>query len=95
MTQRGQYGKWIENELQMAVAAYRNGDCGLNECSRVYGVPKATIRWHTMKKIWYVSGVKALGRQATFFGDMEEIVHMMLVLFPYLIPFCNISCLCT
>jgi hypothetical protein len=38
----------------------------------VYGVPKATIRWHTMKIIWYVSGVKALGRQATFFGDMEE-----------------------
>jgi hypothetical protein len=42
MTQRGQYGKWTENELQMAVVAYRNGDYDLNECSRVYGVPKAT-----------------------------------------------------
>jgi hypothetical protein len=27
-----------------------------------------------MKKNWYVNGVKALGRQATFFGDMEEIL---------------------
>jgi hypothetical protein len=53
----------------MTVAAYRNGDYGLNECSRVYGVPKATIRRHAMKKNWQVNGVKALGRQATFSGD--------------------------
>jgi hypothetical protein len=74
MTQKGQYGKWTENEVQMTVAVYRNGDCGLNECSSVYGVPKATIRRHAMKQIWYVNGVKALGRQATFFGDVEEIL---------------------
>jgi hypothetical protein len=47
---------------------------GLNECSRVCGVPKATIRRCAMKQIWYVDGVKAPGRQATFFGDMEEIL---------------------
>jgi hypothetical protein len=58
----------------MAVAAYRNGDCGLNESSRVYGLPKATVRAHIMKKIWYVNCVKALGRQATFFGDKKEIL---------------------
>jgi hypothetical protein len=74
MTQRGQYGKWTENELQMAVAAYTNGDCGLNECSRVYGVPRATVRRLGMKKYWYVNGVKALGRQAAFSGDMEQIL---------------------
>jgi hypothetical protein len=74
MTQRGQYGKWTENKLQMAVAACRNGDCGLNECSKVYGVPKATIRRHAMKRSWYVNGVKALGRQATFSGDTEQIL---------------------
>jgi hypothetical protein len=73
MTQKGQYGKWTENDLQIPVAVYRNGDCGLNECSRVYGVPRATIRWHAMKN-WYVNGVKALGRRATFFGDTEEIL---------------------
>jgi hypothetical protein len=53
--------KWTENELQVVVAAYRNGEYGLNGCSRVYGVPKATIRRHTMKKIWHVNGVKVLG----------------------------------
>jgi hypothetical protein len=58
----------------MTVAVYRTGDCGLNECSRVYGVPKATIRKHAMKQIWYVNIVKALGRQAAVFGDMEEIL---------------------
>jgi hypothetical protein len=26
-----------------------------------------------MKQIWYVNGVKSLGRQATLFGDTEEI----------------------
>jgi hypothetical protein len=40
----------------------------------VYGVPKATIRRHDMMQIWYVNGVKSPGRQATFFGDMEEIL---------------------
>jgi hypothetical protein len=74
MTQKGQSGKWTENELQIAVAAYRNGNCGLNECSRVYGVPKATIRRHDMKKNWYVNGVEALGRQTTFFGDIVGIL---------------------
>jgi hypothetical protein len=58
----------------MAVAVYRSGDCGLNECSRVYGVPKATIRRHAMKKKCYVNNMMALGRQATFSGDMEQIL---------------------
>jgi predicted HTH domain antitoxin len=43
--------KWTENEESIAVAAYRNGDCSLNECSRVYGVPEAAIRRHAMKQI--------------------------------------------
>jgi hypothetical protein len=54
--------------------AYRNGDYGLNECSSVYGVPKATINRHATKKNWQVNGVKALGRQATFSGDIGEIL---------------------
>jgi hypothetical protein len=60
--------------LQIAVAAHGNGDCGLNECRRVYGVPKATIRRLFMKKNWYVNGGKALGGQATFSRDMEQIL---------------------
>jgi hypothetical protein len=74
MTQEEQYGKWTENELQMTVAVYRKADCGLNECSSVYRVPKATVRRHSMMQIWYVNGVKALGRQATFFGGMDKIL---------------------
>jgi hypothetical protein len=52
----------------MAVAAYRNGDSGLNECGRVYGFPKAAVRRLTMKKTLYANGVNA-----TFFVAMEEI----------------------
>jgi hypothetical protein len=46
----------------------------MNECSRVYGVPKATISRHAVKKNWYVNGVKVVGRQATFIGNMEQIL---------------------
>ncbi|KAG8223924.1 hypothetical protein J437_LFUL003731 [Ladona fulva] len=42
----GTYGKWDEKHLQMAVTAYKNSDYGLNECGRVYGVPKATVKRH-------------------------------------------------
>jgi hypothetical protein len=51
--------------LQLPVAVYRNGDCELNECSRVYGVPIATLRTNVIKN-WHVNGVKALGREATY-----------------------------
>ncbi|KAG8234013.1 hypothetical protein J437_LFUL013931 [Ladona fulva] len=42
----GTYWKRDEKHLQMAVAAYKNGDYGLNECAHVYGVPKATVKRH-------------------------------------------------
>jgi hypothetical protein len=71
MIQRVPYGKFTENEFQMAVAEHRNGGCGLSECSWVYGVPRAAIRRHVLKN-WYVNSVKALGRQAAFSGDMEQ-----------------------
>ena len=44
MSKRGHYGLWSENDLLLSVAAYKNGDYGLNECSRRYGVPKTTIK---------------------------------------------------
>jgi hypothetical protein len=74
MTRKGQYLKWTEKELQMTVASYRNGDCDLNECSGVYGVPKATIMRHAMKKNCYINGVKSLGGQGSFFRVVEEIL---------------------
>ena len=44
MAKRGHYGRWSESDLIKAIRAYRNGDTGLNECSRIYHVPKATIK---------------------------------------------------
>ena len=44
MAKSGIYGTWTEYDLQMAVSAYRNGDYGLNECERVYDVPKTTTK---------------------------------------------------
>jgi hypothetical protein len=83
MTQRGQCGKWTENVLQMAVAAY-----GLNKCRRVHGVPKATIRRHTMKN-WYVDDVKALGRKATFSGGIQQILADHIIMLQE--RFCGLS----
>ncbi|KAG8308616.1 hypothetical protein J6590_105382 [Homalodisca vitripennis] len=34
--EKRKYGQWSEENLQQAIAAYKNGDYGLNECSRVY-----------------------------------------------------------
>jgi hypothetical protein len=46
----------------------------------VFGVPEATLRRHAMKENWYVNGVKALGRQATFFGVMKEILTCHIIM---------------
>ena len=44
MAKRGYYGRWSENDLLMAVDAFKNGNYDLNEFSRIYSVPKATIK---------------------------------------------------
>ena len=46
MSKRGKYGQWSEQDLQLAVAAYRNGDYGLNKSAQIYNVPKATLKRH-------------------------------------------------
>lgn len=74
MTTRRKYGKWNEDELQKAIIAYENGDYGLNECSRVYGVPKATLKRHSAKKNSYANGIKALGKPPTFSLNLEKIL---------------------
>lgn len=81
MAKRGTYGKWNEADLQLAVAAYKNGDVGLNECSRVYGVPKATIKRHADSKNAFSNTVKCFGRQATFSAEMEKVLVDHILLF--------------
>lgn len=74
MAKRGHYGRWSESDLLKAVAAYRNGKTGLNECSRIYHVPKATIKRHADRKNATANEMKAFGRQPTFTKDMETIL---------------------
>lgn len=58
MAKRGSYAKWTEEELQIAISAYKNGDHGLNACARAYGIPKATLKRHAESKNSYHNGVK-------------------------------------
>jgi hypothetical protein len=44
MSNRGKYGTWDEEIMEKALAAYRNGDVGLNCKARTYSVPKATLK---------------------------------------------------
>ena len=81
MSKRGTYGKWNEDYLKMAVAAYMNGDYGLNECSRVYGVPKATIKRHADSKNTFSNSVKCFGRQGIFTAEMEKVIADQILLF--------------
>ncbi|CAK1578118.1 unnamed protein product [Parnassius mnemosyne] len=44
MSKRGQYYTWSETSMKLALQALRNKEVGLNEASRIYGVPKATLK---------------------------------------------------
>ncbi|KAG8225501.1 hypothetical protein J437_LFUL017276 [Ladona fulva] len=77
----GTYGKWDEKHLQMAVTAYKNSDYGLNECARVYGVPKATVKRHAYSKNTFSNAVKSFRRQATFTGEIEKVLAEHILLF--------------
>lgn len=38
------YYEWNETNMKLAITALKKKECGLNEASRVYGVPKATLK---------------------------------------------------
>ena len=72
MASKGQYGKWSAEELHLAVAAYLNGDHGLNECARIYNVPKPTIKRHAENKNKNAIGdIKIFGRSKVFTNEVE------------------------
>ncbi|KAJ8872111.1 hypothetical protein PR048_025713 [Dryococelus australis] len=50
MTKRGRCCNSMEIELQLAIDAFKNGDCGLNECARVYGIPRGIIKRSSYSK---------------------------------------------
>ncbi|KAG5867495.1 hypothetical protein JTB14_004428 [Gonioctena quinquepunctata] len=45
MSKRGSYGRWTEQEMSMAIGAYRAGEAGLNKCRR-YNISKSTLLRH-------------------------------------------------
>lgn len=72
--EKRKYGQLSEENLQHAIAAYKNGDYGLNECNRVYGIPKATLKRHTDQKNYYVNERKYLGKLPVFSEEMETLL---------------------
>jgi hypothetical protein len=44
MLNGGKYGTWEEEMIERALAAYRNGDMGLNCAARTYSVSKETLK---------------------------------------------------
>lgn len=72
MPKRGLYGQWSEQDLQLAVAAYKNGDYGLNKSAQIYNVPKATLKRHADGKNGHVNLAKSFGRPAVFNANMEQ-----------------------
>lgn len=65
----------------MTLAAYMNDDYGFNECTRVYGVPKATIKKHADSKNTFSNSIKCFGRQATFSVEMGKVLSNHILLF--------------
>ncbi len=61
MSVRGPYGQWHQEDLERAIAAYRNGDAGINCIARMYGVPKPTILRHANDQNAIVNSVKQFG----------------------------------
>lgn len=72
MAKRGKYGKWSETDMHLAISAFKNGDMGLNQCAKIYGVPKATLKRHLDGKNTYANEEhKFFGKGTTFSPEME------------------------
>lgn len=67
------YGAWSESDMERALAAYRNGDVGFNECCRQYGIPKPTLKRHLdCKNVIANDSTKVLGRTTTLPLETEN-----------------------
>ena len=72
-------GKWNDEDLQRAITAYKNGDMGLNMSSRMYGVPKATLKRHLDGTNKHAKGFKKLGRNTVLTEDTEKEMHALIL----------------
>jgi hypothetical protein len=54
MAKRGKYGQSSVEDLKHDIRAYKNKMYGLNQCQKVYSVPKVTIKRHYESKNKYI-----------------------------------------
>ena len=59
--------------------AFKNGDMGLNQCAKQYGVPKATLKRHLEGKNKTANGHKKLGRSTMLTSDLEQQLHDLIL----------------
>lgn len=80
MSKRGNYAKWTQQQLDLAVQAVSEKTLGLNAASRRFEVPKATIKRHVEEKNKR-SKTRALGRLPVFSAAMEKELAAHILLF--------------
>lgn len=72
MSKRGNYCQWTEDDMGLALKAYRDGTKGLNQCSRDYNINKSTLLRHIRNTNTNARGTKrAMGRNPTFNNEIE------------------------
>lgn len=73
MSNKREYGKWTPEEMSLAIAAYRNGDLGFNECCRQYNIPKPTLKRHLdSRNVRANEETKSFGRTTTLSPEIES-----------------------
>ena len=67
------YGLWSEEDMDRAIDSFRNGDAGINEICRRYGVPKPTLKRRLEGKNKIACGnLKTFGRPVDLPSEIEK-----------------------
>ncbi|KAG8246650.1 hypothetical protein J6590_079133 [Homalodisca vitripennis] len=67
------YGIWKEEDMERAIASFKNGDMGINAVCRVYGVPKKTLKRHLAETNTYATDSKQMfGRPQDLPAELEN-----------------------
>jgi hypothetical protein len=74
MTNRGKCGTWDEQIMERALAAYCNGDMGLNFAARTYNVPKATL-----KRRIDVTNINAVGHKSRSSAPLTGLTKLKMI----------------
>lgn len=75
MAKRGEYYAWNEESMKLALQALMKQEAGLNEASRIYGVPKATLKPRFDDKNSKAKGEKQIiGSTGDLTSDLENIL---------------------